>query len=86
MIGVAEIRLGSQLQAMKRGRINARQEGRGLLWRAQASAHRQSHVCTSHGSCVGGLWRCDLRGRRGVLRYPNPERPIAAELYRTGGP
>ena len=81
MIGVAEIRLGSQLQAMKRGRINARQEGRGLLRRAQASAHRQSHVCTSHGLLRRGP--VALRGRRGVLV---PERPIAAELYRTVGP
>ena len=84
MIGVAEIRLGLQLTAAGDEARENQRSARGARPAAACSslcAQAVPRLPTSHGLLRRGP--VALRGRRGVLV---PERPIAAELYRTGGP
>ena len=84
MIGVAEIRLGLQLTAAGDEARENQRSARGARPAAACSslcaqAVPRLHIARALASGArGAAW-----ARRGVLV---PERPIAAELYRTVGP
>ena len=83
MIGVAEIRLGLQLTAAGDEARENQRSARGARPAAACSSLCAQAVPRRHIAWLLRRGPVALRGRRGVLV---PERPIAAELYRTGGP
>ena len=83
MIGVAEIRLGLQLTAAGDEARENQRSARGARPAAACSSLCAQAVPRLHIAWLLRRGPVALRGRRGVLV---PERPIAAELYRTVGP